>query len=113
MCVRAHTRSRPRASEPWFSRSLGTLAPDRLSPRDGASLASLQPGFTFARRPFGLEVRLMTGRLQRFGVTLALLVLAAMPPATAGAQPPAYITQWGSLGSGNGQFYYPVSVAVD
>jgi tripartite motif-containing protein 71 len=36
-----------------------------------------------------------------------------MLPATVGAQPPAYLTQRGSYGSGNGQFYSPGDVAVD
>ncbi|MGH7742274.1 MAG: 6-bladed beta-propeller, partial [Candidatus Eiseniibacteriota bacterium] len=33
--------------------------------------------------------------------------------APAFAQVPAYITEWGSLGTGDGQFQTPVGVAVD
>ena len=36
-----------------------------------------------------------------------------MIPAVAGAQAPTYITQWGTFGSGNGQFNNPIAVAVD
>lgn len=43
-------------------------------------------------------------------VCAGLLCLSA---STAYAQPPAYITQWGTEGSGNGQFELPNGVAVD
>src|SRR5438093_703337 len=54
----------------------------------------------------------MTSSLWRFGITLAFLGFASIP-ATVGAQPPAYLTQWGSFGSGEGQFSYPIGVATD
>src|SRR5207249_4601998 len=44
---------------------------------------------------------------------LALLGLASTPPRTVGAQAPAYLTQWGSLGSGDGQLQLPYGVAAD
>ena len=44
----------------------------------------------------------------------ALIVLAAMLlPASARSQPPPYLTQWGSGGTGNGQFAQPYGVAVN
>ena len=46
-------------------------------------------------------------------VMLTGLVLASLLPTTAGAHPPAYITQWGSYGSGNGQSGWPYGVATD
>jgi NHL repeat-containing protein len=55
----------------------------------------------------------MTSSLWRFGITLAFLGFASTLPATVGAQPPVYLTQWGSYGSGNGEFYYPLGVATD
>ena len=39
--------------------------------------------------------------------------LLCLLPASASAQPPAYITQWGTFGSGDGHFKYPEFVAVD
>jgi sugar lactone lactonase YvrE len=54
----------------------------------------------------------MTSSHRRLAITLAFLGLA-VAPATIGAQPPTYLTQWGSEGSGNGQFFYPVGVAAD
>src|SRR5438132_8137239 len=47
---------------------------------------------------------------RRFGITL-LLSLASIMPATVGAQ--VYLTQWGTPGSGNGEFNRPYGVAVD
>ena len=49
---------------------------------------------------------------RRFGITL-LLSLASILPATVGAQPPVYLTQWGSHGSGDGQFILPWGIATD
>jgi hypothetical protein len=43
----------------------------------------------------------------------AALVLAPWSRAAAAAAPPSFITMWGSLGSGNGQFNDPAGVAVD
>ena len=54
----------------------------------------------------------MTSSRWRFGIILALLSSALMPT-TVGAQPPVYLTQWGSQGSGNGQFNDPFGVATD
>ena len=44
---------------------------------------------------------------------LIVLASSATVPATAGAQAPAYLTQWGSPGTGNGQFDQPIGVALD
>ena len=44
---------------------------------------------------------------------LIAVFIGTLLPATVSAQVLAYLTQWGSLGSGSGQFYYPASVAVD
>src|SRR5437867_554377 len=55
----------------------------------------------------------MTSCLRRFGITLAFLGFASILPATVGAQPPVYLTQWGSYGQGDGQFFYPTGVAID
>src|SRR2546428_323277 len=55
----------------------------------------------------------MTSSSWRFGFTLAFLGFASILPATVGAQCPAYLTQWGSLGSGSGQFQDPYGVATD
>jgi hypothetical protein len=50
----------------------------------------------------------------------SFLVCAGLPclagallPASANAQAPPYLTQWGTLGSGNGRFKNPAGVAVD
>jgi len=42
-----------------------------------------------------------------------LLGFSAILPAPVGAQPPIYITQWGSYGSGDGQFINPTGVTTD
>jgi len=56
----------------------------------------------------------MNSYLRRLGITLAFLGFASVLPATAGAQPPVYLTQWGSSGSGDGQFGSgPSGVATD
>src|SRR5439155_1353429 len=55
----------------------------------------------------------MTSCLRRFGITFAFFGFASILPSAVGAQPPVYLTQWGSYGSGNGQFNYPVGVATD
>ena len=55
----------------------------------------------------------MTSCPRRFGITLAFLGFTFILPATVAAQPPIYLTQWGSLGSGDGQFNYPTGVATD
>lgn len=46
-----------------------------------------------------------------FGLALALILSAAH--LTAHAQAPAYLLQWGSLGSGPGQFVSPSGISVD
>lgn len=51
--------------------------------------------------------------LGRHAIALALLGVAASVPATVRAEPPIYLTQWGSQGSGNGQFSYPSAIAAD
>jgi hypothetical protein len=51
---------------------------------------------------------------KRFLVALLAVVLAGvLIPAAASAQAPAYITQWGTSGSGDGQFNRPWGIAVD
>jgi tripartite motif-containing protein 71 len=50
---------------------------------------------------------------KRAATLLALVSVSALLPAPAIAQAPTYITQWGSLGSGNGQFFEPRGMAVD
>jgi DNA-binding beta-propeller fold protein YncE len=46
-------------------------------------------------------------------VLLAVGLVAALLPASTSAQAPVYITQWGTFGGGDGQFYDPWGVAVD
>ena len=41
------------------------------------------------------------------------LAVGAILPAVAGAQAPPYLTQWGTFGTGPGQFETPVGVTVD
>src|SRR4029078_5574139 len=55
----------------------------------------------------------MASSVRRFGITSAFLYFPSILPATVGAQPPAYLLQWGSFGSGNGHFSSPVGVATD
>jgi DNA-binding beta-propeller fold protein YncE len=55
----------------------------------------------------------MTSWLKLFWTTLTILGFAATLPAPVGAQCPAYLTQWGSLGSGSGQFQDASGVATD
>ena len=55
----------------------------------------------------------MTSSHRRFGFSLLLLCLASILPATVGAQPPVYLTQWGTQGNGNGEFNSALRVAVD
>jgi DNA-binding beta-propeller fold protein YncE len=55
----------------------------------------------------------MTSRLWRSGIMVAFLGFASILPAAVGAQSPVYLTQWGSYGSGDGQFNYPTGVATD
>src|SRR5262245_36939758 len=49
--------------------------------------------------------------LRRLLIAASFLALPAILPATASAQ--AYLTQWGTHGTGNGQFQFPQGVAVD
>ena len=46
-------------------------------------------------------------------VLLTIVLAASLLPASASAQPPPYLTQWGTQGGGNGQFYSPTGVAVN
>jgi len=56
----------------------------------------------------------MVSSLWRFGTTLALLGLLCTAAATVGAQPPpSFLTQWGTEGSGDGEFMSPLGVATD
>jgi len=55
----------------------------------------------------------MTLSFRHFWITLAVLGLASMLPTAAGEQPPVYLTQWGSPGSGDGQFIGPFGMATD
>ena len=54
----------------------------------------------------------MTSSHRCFGITLLLLSVAILP-ATAWAQPPVHVGQWGTPGSGNGDFNKSFRVAVD
>src|ERR1044071_8531345 len=56
---------------------------------------------------------LMTSLRQRFKTTLVLLGFASILSANVGAQCPTYLTQWGSPGSGSGQFDNPNGIAID
>ena len=50
----------------------------------------------------------------RYGCfAIVSVLLACLLPAIAGAQPPVYVLQWGSIGSGNGQFDAPIGIATD
>jgi len=51
--------------------------------------------------------------LPRFGIVFAVLGCASLLPNAVGAQPPVYRAQWGSFGSGAGQFDHPWAVAAD
>ena len=55
----------------------------------------------------------MTPRTRFLAITIALLGFLSVRPATVTAQPPAYLLQWGSAGSGPGQFNVPYAIAVD
>ena len=55
----------------------------------------------------------MTSWTWRFGITLAFIGSTSIRPPAVGAQPPVYLTQWGSYGSGNGEFNNPIGVATD
>ena len=47
-------------------------------------------------------------------VAILLVAIWALLPAVAWSQlPPAFCTMWGSRGTGPGQFYEPVGVAID
>src|SRR5215831_6638944 len=50
----------------------------------------------------------------RLGAALVFVAISTltMPLGSEGQAPP-YLTQWGTLGAGNGQFYGPYDVAVD
>src|SRR5438309_1407389 len=48
-----------------------------------------------------------------FYVFAGMLMLAGALPTVASAQAWAYLSQWGSFGSGSGQFLLPTGVAVD
>jgi hypothetical protein len=55
----------------------------------------------------------MTSTARRFAIMLALLGFASIRPEVVGAQCPNYVTQWGSPGSGDGQFFRPYGAATD
>ena len=55
----------------------------------------------------------MDSASRRFRYALSFLFVASIWPVAVAAQPPVYVTQWGSLGSGAGQFDFPVRVATD
>ena len=50
---------------------------------------------------------------ERSLVLLAIVLAGALLPASAVAQPPPYLYQWGTYGSWDGQFFSPWGVAVD
>jgi len=49
----------------------------------------------------------------RIPLLATLLTLAGFASLAAAASPPAYLTQWGTFGTGNGQFAQPAGVALD
>ena len=53
--------------------------------------------------------------LTAIATLIALLVMGVgtVPSTLAVEAPPDYLTQWGSYGSGNGQFDFPWDLAVD
>jgi hypothetical protein len=51
--------------------------------------------------------------MRALGFVLPLVVLLLALPSPAEAQAPSFLLQWGSVGSGNGQFGYPRGVAID
>src|SRR2546422_675669 len=55
----------------------------------------------------------MIPSVRGFAITFVLLGLGSILPASVGAQAPVYLGQWGSLGSGDGQFNGPHGVATD
>jgi DNA-binding beta-propeller fold protein YncE len=55
----------------------------------------------------------MTSRHLRIRILAAFFGFVLVIPRTVEAQPPVYLTQWGSYGSGSGQFDAPIGVAVD
>lgn len=55
---------------------------------------------------------MLSMRLSCLCAMLLVLSITSLLPALAGAQPPVYFTQWGSFGSGNGQFSNPVGLAT-
>jgi len=57
-------------------------------------------------------LKMNRAQLWRFGVTFVLLGFASVLSAMA-EPPPVYVTQWGTQGSGDGQFFYPSGVATD
>jgi len=52
-------------------------------------------------------------RARPFGATLTLLIAAVAFPVAAGTEPPPYLTHWGTVGSGNGEFRRPFGAAAD
>jgi len=62
----------------------------------------------------------MKKRIPTFCIIIFIILFAANgcskkknPASPENIAPPAYITQWGSYGAGNGQFYEPSGVALD
>jgi len=51
--------------------------------------------------------------MKQCSLVVLVLLAAALIPASASAQAPAYLTQWGGYGSGYGMFSYPYGVATD
>src|SRR5438128_1047493 len=80
-------------------------------PRIGSSPCHDRP--VPLRWPSRREMAHMTPYSWRFGIALAFLGFASILPATAEAQCPVYLTQWGTEGSGDCQFSGPYGVATD
>ena len=51
--------------------------------------------------------------MKTFYCALILLVFCACVPAVTAEETYAFVTAWGSLGSGGGQFNYPSGIALD
>jgi hypothetical protein len=62
----------------------------------------------------GYEMSLKS-RQKCFGslIILILLMCSGFAATTHAEDPPVYVTQWGMQGTGDGQFNYPIGVAVD
>src|SRR5512134_1792352 len=59
------------------------------------------------------EARMRSRSFVAHALAVVVILGAATPPNVARAQAPPFLTQWGSCGSGTGQFNGPGGIAVD